>query len=101
MKNKFFTSEMEVKMANKENEGKVYEISDNELETVSAGASGSTQGVGGMPCPACGYFIPITMYQIMELGSIYCPCCGLRLDINKQASAKAIEALKTLGEAQR
>ena len=54
-----------------------------------------------MPCPSCGEFIPISMQQILESSSIFCPSCGLRLDINKVASSKAIEALKKAEEAQK
>lgn len=55
----------------------------------------------GMPCPSCSCFIPITMYQILESSSIFCPSCGLRLEINKAASSKAIEALQKVTEAQK
>ena len=56
---------------------------------------------GGMPCPACNGFIPISMYQILTSPSVFCPICGLRLDINKPASSKAINALKNIAVAQK
>lgn len=56
--------------------------------------------ISGMSCPVCNGFIPISMYQILE-SSIFCPSCGLRLDINKNASSKAIEALKKVEKAQK
>ena len=37
----------------------------------------------------------------MASSSIFCPSCGLRLDINKSASSKAIEALKKVDAAQK
>lgn len=57
--------------------------------------------MSGMPCPACNCFIPITMHQILSSSSIFCPLCGLRLDINKAALFKSIEALKKVAEAQK
>ena len=59
------------------------------------------QRMSGMSCPSCNGFIPITMYQILESSAIFCPSCGLKLEINKAASSKAIEALKKVDKAQR
>lgn len=59
------------------------------------------QRISGMPCPECGGFIPISMYQIIASSSIFCPNCGLRLEINKSASSKAIDALKKVDAAQK
>ena len=41
------------------------------------------------------------MHQILESSAIFCPSCGLRLDINKAALSKSIEALKKVAEAQK
>lgn len=41
------------------------------------------------------------MYQIIASSSIFCPSCGLRLDINKNASSRAIDALKKVDAAQK
>ena len=41
------------------------------------------------------------MYQILESSAIFCPSCGLKLEINKAASSKAIEALRKVAEAQK
>ena len=57
--------------------------------------------MSGMPCPACNCFIPITMHQILSSSSIFCSSCGLKLEINKAASSKAIEALRKVAEAQK
>lgn len=54
-----------------------------------------------MPCPSCNGFIPITMHQILESSSIFCLSCGLKLEINKAASSKAIEALQKVTETQK
>ena len=41
------------------------------------------------------------MHQILESSAIFCPSCGLKLEINKAASSKAIEALRKVAEAQK
>ena len=56
------------------------------------------QRISGMPCPNCQNFIPISMHQLMSMNSIFCPVCGLRLDINKNSSERAREALRKLKE---
>lgn len=56
------------------------------------------QRISGMPCPNCQSFIPISMHQLMSMNSIFCPVCGLRLDINKNSSERAGEALRKLEE---
>ena len=38
--------------------------------------------------------VPVSMQQIITESSIFCPHCGLRLNINHQESQTAIEALK-------
>jgi uncharacterized Zn finger protein (UPF0148 family) len=35
-----------------------------------------------------------TMEQFNTIGSIICPCCGNKLNINQQESKSAIDALK-------
>jgi len=59
------------------------------------------QWMSGMKCPNCDGFIPISMYQILAGSSVFCPRCGLRLDINTKDSARAIEALRKVEKAQR
>ena len=56
--------------------------------------------ISGMPCPKCGNFIPISVHQIIESISIFCPSCGLRLEMNKKTSEKALETFKKISEAQ-
>jgi len=57
------------------------------------------QRISGMSCPNCQSFIPISMYQLLESKSIFCPTCGLRLNINKDGiSDKSREILKKLEE---
>ena len=59
------------------------------------------QRISGMPCPECNGFIPISMYQLLALNPIFCPSCGLKLEINKTASERALDALKKVEEAEK
>lgn len=61
----------------------------------------SQQRLSGMPCPECSGFIPISMYQLLSLNPIFCPYCGLKLEINKTASERALDALKKVEEAEK
>jgi predicted RNA-binding Zn-ribbon protein involved in translation (DUF1610 family) len=54
------------------------------------------QRMPGMPCPNCGNFIPTSIQQILFSNSLFCPSCGLRINIDKRKSDKAIEALKKI-----
>ncbi|MDI3283303.1 hypothetical protein [Polyangium sp. 15x6] len=53
----------------------------------------------GFPCPCCSFKIKATIEQILTGSSIFCGGCGLKLDIDRQGSAQAIDALRTLNEA--
>ena len=68
--------------------------------TPHVGVTQQAQRPSGMPCPQCKGFIPVTMQQIITESSIFCPHCGLRLNINHQESQPAIEALKKFQQAQ-
>ncbi len=67
------------------------EINLENLEQVTGGASSRPAGI---TCPECGGFIPVSMEQFNTIGSIICPCCGNKLNINQQESKSAIDALK-------
>ena len=41
------------------------------------------------------------MYQLLSLNPIFCPYCGLKLEINKTASERALDALKKVEEAEK
>ncbi len=81
-------------------ETKIKVLTDEDLNNIGGGTDNEGQRISGIPCPSCYGFIPITMYQLISGGSIFCPQCGLRLDIDKQQSAKALEILKRLQEQQ-
>lgn len=61
------------------------ELTDEDLEGIAGGLGKKTEG-NGLVCPQCERFIPISMYQIMVSSSIFCPACGLRLDIAREES---------------
>lgn len=48
----------------------------------------------------CGAFIPATITQLITVSSLSCSHCGLRLDIDREASRKAIDALTKVRKAQ-
>ncbi|RGN51175.1 MULTISPECIES: hypothetical protein [unclassified Bacteroides] len=54
----------------------------------------------GLNCPVCGAFIPATITQLITVSSLSCSHCGLRLDIDREASRKAIDALTKVRKAQ-
>ena len=59
------------------------------------------QHVPGIRCPHCGNFIPTSIQQILFSGVLFCPTCGLKLNIDKRKSDKALEILKKVDEAQK
>lgn len=60
-----------------------------------------SQHTSGIPCPNCRQMIPISMQQMLMYRTIFCPSCGLRLDIDKNKSDKAIEVLRKIEEAEK
>lgn len=55
----------------------------------------------GFPCPNCGGFIETTAVNILTTRSLFCPSCGLRLDIDLANSRRAFDALRKINEARR
>ncbi len=81
----------------------IIELEDEDLDLINGGMQ--THGTSrtalqggsrpaGIPCPECNNFIPISMHQLMFAGSILCPNCGLKLEVKKSSSEKALEMLK-------
>lgn len=58
-------------------------------------------GVPGIRCPHCGNFIPTSIQQILFSNCLFCPSCGLKLNIDKRKSDKALKILAKVDEAQR
>ena len=61
----------------------------------------SSQHMPGMQCPNCGSLIPTSIQQILFSNSLCCPICGLRINIDKRKSDKALEMLKKIEDAQK
>ena len=59
------------------------------------------QQIPGLTCPNCKNLIPITMHQLLEAKSIFCPICGLRLSMDKKPLDKAKDILRKIEEAQK
>lgn len=66
-------------MDNKNNETKEYTLTEEELNTVSGGASSQIPGIS---CPQCGKFIPTTITELLTQGHLRCPYCLLKLNLN-------------------
>ena len=61
----------------------------------------SSQRMPGMKCPNCGSFIPTSIQQILFSNILCCPICGLRINIDKRKSDKALEILEKVDESQK
>lgn len=59
------------------------------------------QRVPGIRCPHCGNLIPISIQQILFSSSLFCPTCGLKLNIDKTKSDKALKLLAKVDEVQK
>lgn len=59
------------------------------------------QRVPGIRCPHCGNFIPTSIQQILYSSALFCPTCGLRLNIDKRKTEYAQKILAKVDEAQR
>lgn len=53
-------------------------------------------GRPGLPCPACSAFIPVSVPGLLANHALICPSCGLRLEMDRSGSEKALKALATL-----
>ena len=53
----------------------------------------------GIPCPVCGNLIPISIHQLLFDRALFCPICGLKLNIDKKKSEKALKILAKVDEA--
>ena len=66
-------------MDNKNNETKEYTLTEEELNTVSGGASSQIPGIS---CQQCGKFTPTTITELLTQGHLRCPYCLLKLNLN-------------------
>lgn len=53
----------------------------------------------GLHCPECNGFIPLTMDRLLSRQPLYCMDCGLKIEINIEKSAAALEALQKVKNA--
>ena len=67
-------------MDNKNNETKEYTLTEEELNTVSGGASSQIPGIS---CPQCGKFIPTTITELLTQGHLRCPYCLFTLKLHR------------------
>lgn len=58
------------------------------------------QRTPGIQCPHCGNMIPTSINQILFSKSLFCPTCGLKINIDKHKSDKALKILEKVNEAQ-
>lgn len=59
------------------------------------------QRIPEIRCPKCGNPIPVSIQQILFSSSLFCPICGLRLNIDKRKSDKALKILAKVDDSQR
>jgi uncharacterized paraquat-inducible protein A len=53
----------------------------------------------GMPCPQCAFPIRIGMREFLHARYVECPRCLLRLEVDREKSARSIELLQSLAVA--
>ena len=91
-----------------ENKNEPREITQEELDEIVGGyiptrprMEQQQQRVPGIRCPQCGNFIPTSIQQILFSQVLFCPTCGLKLNIDKRKSEKALKILEKVDEAMR
>lgn len=52
------------------------------------------QGKHGLHCPECQSFIPLTVERLLGGRPLFCMDCGLKIEINMERSAPALDALR-------
>lgn len=55
----------------------------------------------GIPCPDCGTLIPVTIADLFGSGVFVCSCCGRMLTLMRRESARALDELQKVRDAQR
>lgn len=58
------------------------------------------QRVPGVVCPRCNGFIPTSIMELLSASYLRCPSCLLQLDIDRQQSRTALDALAKVKGAQ-
>lgn len=60
----------------------------------------SREQKAGLKCPQCDTFIETTIFQLLTVQALECPACHLKLNIDRQNSKPAFEALRKVQQAQ-
>lgn len=91
-----------------ENNSEVIELSQEDLDRIVGGTiptrprmQQQLQQMPGIQCPHCGNFIPTSIQQILYDSCLFCPTCGLKVNIDKKKADKALKILAKVDEAQR
>ena len=89
-----------------ENNKEPREITQEELDKIVGGyiptrprVQQQEQRTPGIRCPYCGSFIPTSIQQILFSHALFCPTCGLKLNIDKRKADKALKILEKVDEA--
>lgn len=48
----------------------------------------------GFPCPGCGAAIKVDVARLLAAAPVFCSGCGLKLQLDPNASASALEAAR-------
>lgn len=64
-----------------DNETKEYNLTEEELHTVSGGTFSRIPGIN---CLNCGKFIPTTIAELLTQGHLRCPYCLSKLKIDRK-----------------
>ncbi len=59
---------------------------------------GGSLPAASLPCPACGETISIPIEALLAFKGAVCFGCGARLEVDREASEAAIDALRRLAE---
>ena len=57
------------------------------------------QHTPGLACPECGFFIHMTIEDVLYKQGIKCASCGLELTMNRNMSQESLQALQQLDAA--
>ncbi len=53
----------------------------------------------GLRCPECNTLIPVSIAELLHVGAVVCPNCTLMLEVDRERSHGALDALQRLQSA--
>jgi DNA-directed RNA polymerase subunit RPC12/RpoP len=59
---------------------------------------GGVNQAPGLACPQCGFRIQVAINDLLNNRSIRCSSCGLELDVDREKSRAALNALENLSK---